>query len=95
MHAGREAQLFVPRLLSVLADSATARHSWGQGWAQVPLHVLLPWVAQMLSVLDAVQGDALLPALQVSQMLNAAQCKALLPTLLLPEATQLCLLTLL
>ena len=64
--AGREAQLYVPRLLSVLGSSEAARQSFGEGWGGVPLRLLLPWVAQMLSLLDASQGEALLPLLQVS-----------------------------
>lgn len=63
---GREAQLYVPRLLSVLGSNEAARQSFGEGWGRVPLRLLLPWVAQMLSLLDAPQGEALLPSLQVS-----------------------------
>ena len=33
----------------------------------MPLHVLLPWGAQMLSLLDGMAGDALLPTLKVTQ----------------------------
>ena len=66
MDAGREAQLHVPRLLSVLGSNEAARQSFGEGWGGVPLRLLLPWVAQMLSLLDAPQGEALLPPLQVS-----------------------------
>ena len=33
----------------------------------MPLHVLLPWGAQMLSLMDGVAGDALLPTLKVTQ----------------------------
>ena len=32
----------------------------------MPLHVLLPWGAQMLSLLDGAAGDALLPTLKVT-----------------------------
>ena len=67
---GQEAQLYVPRLLSVLGSSKTAQHCFTQVWSSVPLHVLLPWAAQMLSLLDAPQGEALLPALQVGSLVN-------------------------
>lgn len=66
MDAGRDAQLYVPRLLSVLGSNEAARQSFGEGWGRVPRRLLLPWVAQMLSLLDAPQGEALLPPLQVS-----------------------------
>ncbi|KAL3131372.1 hypothetical protein ABBQ38_007687 [Trebouxia sp. C0009 RCD-2024] len=62
--AGQEAQLYVPRLLSVMASCQPARHCFSQVWSSVALHVLLPWAAQMLSLLDAPQGEALLPPLQ-------------------------------
>ena len=65
-HAGREAQLYVPRLLSVIGSSKAAGRCFGEVWHKVPLLLLLPWVAQMLSLLDAVQGEALLPPLKVS-----------------------------
>lgn len=63
--AGQEAQLYVPRILSVLGSSKDARQCFIEVWSSVPLHVLLPWAAQMLSLLDAPQGTALLAALQV------------------------------
>ena len=63
--AGQEAQLYVPRILSVLGSSKEARQCFTEVWNSVPLHVLLPWAAQMLSLLDAPQGEALLPAIQV------------------------------
>lgn len=78
-HAGREAQLYVPRLLSVIGSSKAAGQCFGEAWPKVPLPLLLPWVAQMLSLLDAAQGEALLPPLKVS--LHAASdrlCKPLL-----------------
>jgi len=65
-HAGREAQLYVPRLLSVIGSSEAASRCFGEVWHKVPLPLLLPWVAQMLSLLDAAQGGALLPPLKVS-----------------------------
>ncbi len=65
-YAGREAQLYVPRLLSVIGSSEAAGCCFGEAWHQVPLPLLLPWVAQMLSLLDAAQGEALLPPLKVS-----------------------------
>ena len=71
-HAGQEAQLYVPRLLSVIGSSEAAGRCFGEAWHKVPLPLLLPWVAQMLSLLDAPQGEALLPLLKVS--LHAAKC---------------------
>ena len=80
MPVGGEAQLFVPRLLLVLGSSDTARQRFSQEWSKVPHHVLLPWAAQMLSLLDAVQGEVLLPALQVgpSQLPNSCYSSRLL-----------------
>ena len=70
--AGAEAQLLVPRALGLLAGSHQApRDEWAAGWERVPLHVLLPWGAQMLSLLDGVAGDALLPTLKVTQPCGA------------------------
>ena len=63
--AGQQAQLYVPRLLDVLAASAPGRSSFADGWRGVPLTALLPWAPSMLSLLDGAAGDALLPALQV------------------------------
>lgn len=66
--AGTDAQLLVPRALGLLAGSPQApRDEWAAGWERVPLHVLLPWGAQMLSLLDGMAGDALLPTLKVSK----------------------------
>ncbi len=65
-YAGREAQMYVPRLLSVIGSSEAAGRCFGEAWHKVPLPLLLPWVAQMLSLLDAAQGEALLPPLKVS-----------------------------
>ncbi len=71
-HAGQEAQLYVPRLLSVIGSSEAAGRCFREAWHKVPLPLLLPWVAQMLSLLDAPQGEAMLPLLKVS--LHAAKC---------------------
>ncbi|KAK9829312.1 hypothetical protein WJX72_005143 [[Myrmecia] bisecta] len=62
--AGVDAQLYVPRLLALMADSPMARQAWEAGWQGLALHVLLPWAAQMLSLLDTSQGSVLLPALK-------------------------------
>ncbi len=78
-HAGREAQLYVPRLLSVIGSSEAAGRCFREAWHKVPLPLLLPWVAQMLSLLDAPQGEALLPALKVS--LHAASDRLSKPLL--------------
>ncbi|KAK9832515.1 hypothetical protein WJX81_003666 [Elliptochloris bilobata] len=60
-----EAQLLVPRALGLLGGAEQApRDEWAAGWGRVPLYALLPWGAQMLSLLDGAAGDALLPALQ-------------------------------
>ena len=63
--AGAEAQLFVPRALAMLGASEAARAEWGTHWREAPLNALLPWAAQMLSLLDAPEGAPLLPTLQV------------------------------
>ena len=62
---GKEAQLLFSTLLSVLGTDEGARQHFGEGWTRVPLHMLLPWSAQMLSLLDGAQGETLLPLLQV------------------------------
>ena len=77
----------MPRALALLgrADEAP-RGAWAAGWERVPLHALLPWGAQMLSLLEGAAGDALLPTLQA----RSAVCKCLcacMPTQLL---SQLC-----
>lgn len=69
MLVGKEAQLFVSRLLSVLGSDEAARQQVAKGWSKVPLHMLLPWSAQMLSLLEGPQGEALLPLLQVNPLL--------------------------
>lgn len=65
---GAEARLSVPRLLSVMGDSADAREEWRTGWQGVPLQALLPWAAQMLSLLSQAEGDAMLPTLKVCHL---------------------------
>ena len=65
MSIGKEAQLLFSSLLSVLGTDEAARQQFGEGWTRVPLHMLLPWSAQMLSLLDGAQGETLLPLLQV------------------------------
>ena len=62
---GKEAQLLFSSLLSILGSDEAAQWQFAEGWPTVPLHMLLPWSAQMLSLLDGPQGDALLPLLQV------------------------------
>ena len=64
--AGVEAQLMVPRALKVLESSNSAQQAWLGAWGSTPLHVLLPWAAQMLSLLGSPEGAALLPVLKVS-----------------------------
>ena len=69
-HAGAEAGLLVPRILTVLTGSGSAaesaRAAFTKDWEGVPLSFLLPWAAQMLTLLDADGGEVLLPALKVS-----------------------------
>ena len=69
-HAGAEAALLVPRILTVLTGSGSAaesaRTAFAKGWEGVPLRFMLPWAAQMLTLLDADGGQVLLPALMVS-----------------------------
>lgn len=65
MDAGCEARLFVPRVLAVMGESEGARAEWQAGWEGVPSQALLPWAAQMLSLLDLPEGAALLATLKV------------------------------
>ena len=74
LHAGVEAQLMVPRALTVLESSIAAQQAWMGAWGSIPLHVLLPWAAQMLSLLDSSEGLALLPALRVSTPSEVSDC---------------------
>ena len=55
----------VPRALTVMEGSQSARQAWAESWGSASLHVLLPWAAQMLSLLGSPQGAALLPSLKV------------------------------
>ena len=50
------------------SDSAaeSARTAFAKGWEGVPLRFMLPWAAQMLTLLDADGGEVLLPVLMVS-----------------------------
>ena len=63
--SGGQAQLLVPRALAAMGASGAAQAEWGDHWRGAPLAALLPWGAQMLSLLDAPEGDALLPTLMV------------------------------
>ena len=54
----------VPRALTVLEGRKPAQQAWIAAWHSAPLHVLLPWAAQMLSLLGSPEGPALLPALK-------------------------------
>ncbi|KAK9813338.1 hypothetical protein WJX73_001242 [Symbiochloris irregularis] len=58
------AELYVPRVLALLHDHAAARNIWLRDWQSAPLHLLLPWAAQMLSLVEAAEGPCLMPALQ-------------------------------
>ena len=44
----------------------SARTAFAKGWEGVPLRFMLPWAAQMLTLLDADGGEVLLPVLMVS-----------------------------
>lgn len=68
--AGLEAQLVVPRALTVMEGSKPAQKAWHGAWSGAPLHALLPWAAQMLSLLDSPEGAALLPTLKVVPYLD-------------------------
>lgn len=85
-HAGAEAALLVPRILTVLTGSGyaakPARTAFARGWEGVPLRFMLPWAAQMLTLLDADGGEVLLPALMVS--CAAAEVLHIMPALLFP-----------
>ena len=74
--AGVEAQLMVPRALTVLESSKSAQQAWLGAWGSISLHVLLPWAAQMLSLLGSSEGAALLPALKVSTGLRLICCRS-------------------
>jgi hypothetical protein len=73
-----------------MGASGAARAAWAAHWKEAPLASLLPWAAQMLSLLDAAEGAPLLPTLQVpcpafQSMLHLfSWCCKLLPTLLVP-----------
>ena len=54
----------VPRALTVLEGRKAAQLAWSTAWHSAPLHVLLPWAAQMLSLLGSPEGIALLPTLK-------------------------------
>ena len=79
--AGVEAQLMVPRALTVLESSKSAQQAWLGAWDSTPLHGLLPWAAQMLSLLGSSEGAALLPALKVSTGTEIHECCSSPPTI--------------
>ncbi len=54
----------VPRALTVLEGRKPGQQAWSTAWPSAPLHVLLPWAAQMLSLLGSPEGPALLPTLK-------------------------------
>ena len=49
-----------------MGEAQGARQAWSGAWQHVPLHLLLPWAPQMLSLLDAEEGNSLLPTLEVT-----------------------------
>lgn len=54
----------MPRVLALLGSHDSACAAWAGSWQKVPVHLLLPWGPQMLSLLDAAEGAALLPVLK-------------------------------
>jgi hypothetical protein len=62
---GDQARLFVPRVLMVMGGGGPTADAFLADWQRVPLASLLPWAAQMLSLLGEPEGAALLPALEV------------------------------
>ena len=63
--AGQEAQLLVPAAMEIMHQSTAAQQAWTSHWQGIPLHLLLPWAAQMLSLLDEQEGRSFVPALKV------------------------------
>ncbi|KAK9867398.1 hypothetical protein WJX84_001490 [Apatococcus fuscideae] len=63
-HDGQEAQLLVPVVMDTMHNSEGARRAWEGMWQNVPLHLLLPWAAQMLSLMDQREGASYVSALQ-------------------------------
>jgi hypothetical protein len=63
---GTGADLYVPRALAVLAIGEEPRTAWRDGWEGVAPHMFLPWAAQMLSLLESAEGDAIVPCLEVA-----------------------------
>ena len=55
----------MPRLLDVLAGGSAPQAAFAAGWRSVPLPAFLPWAPSMLSLLDELHGEALLPTLEV------------------------------
>ena len=55
----------VPRALTVIEGSESAQQAWSGACGGAPQHVLLPWAAQMLSLLGSPEGAALLSTLKV------------------------------
>ena len=64
-HAGHEVQLLVPVIMGTMHQSEAASQAWASKWQDIPVHLLLPWAAQMLSLLDEPEGASFVPALQV------------------------------
>ena len=58
----------MPRVLTVMANSESARAEFAGGWRSVPPKALLPWAAQMMSLLDTPQGPTLIPPLEASSI---------------------------
>lgn len=63
--AGQTAQLLVPAAMEVMHQSTAAQQAWTSSWQGIPMHLLLPWAAQMLSLLDQPEGQSFVPALKV------------------------------
>lgn len=61
-----------------MGESAEARQEWQSGWQGVPNQALLPWAAQMLSLLNLSEGEVLLPTLKVFSCLQVILLVSLL-----------------
>ena len=80
--AGQEAQLLVPVVMDAMHKSAAAQQAWEGHWQGVPTHLLLPWAAQMLSLLDQPEGSSFTPALKVQHRLTDPRPPFCIPTFL-------------
>lgn len=66
---GAEAELYIPRAILLLTHVSACR-AWETAWRKAPLHVYLPWVPQMLSLMGTTDGDPLIPCLEVRSLFH-------------------------